>query len=434
MTKVHVICAPPNGVNPGMASVDLAFDSVARAAGLSDVTYWRLWDVSEWSEYRGDLPLEVQTSFTDPDNHLVYQSMRDRIDEAFDADLIVYWGDFLHMAAYQGQMQDVLHRRIGASTPAEAQAIVAKAMMLKGVDAATRERVLTYGTTLSMNTTADYAGGYGDDLASLMRDVRGAWMRDPYSAMVVRTLRGGRGDSHQGADAAFLLDHGDRDSSASTGGLGVFIGRSKISPETAAGFGRQLARELDLVPHWIPWGDQPAFWPVGSRVRFRAAWPALEHPSVSPPRGQLIRTSISALRGTEKPRVDHPRGFDLIRSLAEYQVIVTDTYHLAINAWAQGIPTICLVDQDNNGWNVNSGEPFNRRDKRIDVYSQLDALPLVVDIQGLRGRIPQEVTRVAAYLADSRLLAVTHSRVAQMRAQSMRSIVEALVEASTSAT
>jgi hypothetical protein len=117
---------------------------------------------------------------------------------------------------------------------------------------------------------------------------------------------------------------------------------------------------------------------------------------------------------------------ELIYGLGDLDFVLTDTYHLAINAWAQGTPAICLVDTGGAGWNVNSGEPNMRRDKRVDLYSQLDALGLIVDLAGLGRRIPREVDRVIELLARPELLAVTADRIALQRKQSVDSILAAL--------
>jgi hypothetical protein len=67
-----------------------------------------------------------------------------------------------------------------------------------------------------------------------------------------------------------------------------------------------------------------------------------------------------------------------------------------------------------------------RRDKRVDLYSQLDALGLIVDLAGLGRRIPREVDRVVELLARPELLAVTADRIALQRKQSVDSILAAL--------
>ena len=96
--KVHVICAPPNGRNPGMTTVDLAFADVAAEAGAREVVYWRLWDQSEWLEPPGGSTRNEDGSFTDGDSRITYRSLRGNLSEALDARCLIYWGDFLHMA------------------------------------------------------------------------------------------------------------------------------------------------------------------------------------------------------------------------------------------------------------------------------------------------------------------------------------------------
>lgn len=423
--RVNVICAPPNGRNPGMTSVDLAFANVANAAGLSDVTYWRLWDVSEWREFRGDAPLPTASTYLDPDTGMTYQSLRGRIDEVLSADRVVFWGDFMHMAVYQRHMSDVLARRIGLCSPAEADELVASVQLLRGTDTATLGRVLSYGSTLSMNTWQDYASQYGRDLEHFLDGADRVWLRDPYSAQVARGIRGQDRGAAQALDAAFLLHDGVQ---RGGNGLGVFIGRSAVQPEVVATFGRRLARSLDLRATWIPWGEAPAFWPVDSRRRFRAAWPALERAEDAPDRTDLLRTSFAALRGVPKPVGPRNDMRSLIFGLSDYDLVLTDTYHLAINAWAQGVPAVCLVDEGGAEWNVNSGEPNMRRDKRVDLYSQLEALGLIVSLKGLRRRGQQEVRRVVELLRTPESLVVVRNRVRTLRDQSFESVVARLAE------
>ena len=424
--QVSVICAPPNGRNPGMTSVDLAFEKVAHAAGATQVTYWRLWDVSEWSEFRGAGDLVASSSYRDPDSLIAYQSIRGRLDEAFSADRIVFWGDFMHMAVYQRHMADVLARRIGVCSREEADELVARTLMLRDADEGTLGRVFSYGSTLGMNTAADYAGRYGHDLDRFMAAARNVWMRDPYSAQVVRTIRGPERGAAQALDAAFLLHDGTHRGGK---GLGVFIGRSQVRPEVVALFGKRLAQRLGARARWIPWGGSPAFWPVDSRRRFRASWPALEHENDEPSRIDLLGTSLRSLRGVPKEPRRPVDAAELIYGLGDLDFVLTDTYHLAINAWAQGTPTICLVDGGGVDWSVNSGEPNMRRDKRVDLYSQLEALGLIVDLAKLGRRIPQEVDRLAELLAQPESLAVTAGRIEAQRRQSMDAVLAALGQA-----
>jgi len=378
-----------------MTSVDLAFNHIAEQLG-ADVTYWRLWDQSEWLRPPGGSRVIDATHVQDWGSGLTYELARGRMDEVVDADAVLFWGDFLHMAVYLRQTADVLSRRMDAMSFEEALDCAAQYYLLRGCDVGSFNRVITYGSTLAFNTASDYSSLYGMDLARFVGNVRRAWFRDPYSASTAQTFRSDE-LSCKAPDAAFLLPSQPREEAPSR--LGVFIGRSNLQPEAIAAFGRDLARRLDLEPLWIPWGIAPGFWPMDQRRRFRAAWPGLEHNSSRPTRAQIAQTLWSTARG-ERAAPYQPAIGDLFDTLASCSVIVTDTYHLAVNAWRLRTPTVCVFDGDHREWNVNAGVPGNLRDKRYDLYSQLDALPLLVDGQRLRPVRDRTARSVAEVLED----------------------------------
>lgn len=88
---MNVLCAPPNGRNPGMASVDMAFASVARHLD-GDVTYWRLWDQSEWLDPPGGSRAVSDGEFFDETSQMTYRVARGHLDEFLDAEAVVFWG------------------------------------------------------------------------------------------------------------------------------------------------------------------------------------------------------------------------------------------------------------------------------------------------------------------------------------------------------
>jgi hypothetical protein len=421
---VHVLCAPPNGTNPGMTSVDLAFHTVAEAAGVDRVRYWRLWDQSEWHEPPGGSHRQDDGTFLDHDSELTYELVRGRLDEFLDARCVVYWGDFLHMAVYQRHMTHVLTHRTGVyADEAEASDAVARHLLLRGQPRSTLDRVLSYGTTLSFNTARDYATAYGHDLEHFLGGARHVWHRDSYSALVAQTARRPREETCKATDAGFLL--GPRDHRPRGDTLGVFIGRSELQPESVGRFGSALSRRLGLTPLWIPWGHEPGFWPMQHRRRFRLAWPGLEHHAAAPTLPQRARSLTQAALGRHAPTP--PLGSrDLFDLLAGCSLVLTDTYHLAVNAWRLGTPAICLVDRPSGPWSVNSGERSMRRDKREDLYSQLDAGPLLVDASTLGLNPRRALEDVIGHLDDSQALEVIHQRVADLRQHGQDMVVGAV--------
>jgi len=408
-----------------MASVDRAVARVLGTSESADVTYWRLWDVGEWTDHRAGAELSNEEEFYDSDTELIYRSARGRLDQVLDADHIVYWGDFLHMAVYQSHTADVLSRRIGACTQAQAKELVAQTLLLRGVDDEVFDRVLTVGSTLCMNTASDYASGYGKDLSRFLSSAKGVWMRDPYSAHVARSFRGSRQGTTECLDTAFLLHEGGV--APADGAIGVFVGRSNVRPNEVALFGRALQRTLSADAKWLPWGDEPAFWPLQSRRSFRMVWPELEREQRVLSRFERVRTMVGALRKDALPGGAEASIEQLLRAVAGCRLILTDTYHLAVTAWAQGIPAVCLVDDGGSSWDVNAGTPHSRRDKRVDLYSQIDALGLIVKTAGLGHRASDEAHRIADYLRSDELLNVTLARIDELRHASIESIACAFV-------
>lgn len=393
---MNVLCAPPNGRNPGMASVDMAFASVARHLD-GDVTYWRLWDQSEWLDPPGGSRAVSDGEFFDETSQMTYRVARGHLDEFLDAEAVVFWGDFHHMAVYQDQTADVLHRRMGAMSRSRAEEVTAAHLLLRGQPDDVLKRTITFGTTLGFNTTADYAGTYSHDLSRFLRDVAGAWFRDGYSARIAELIRAPRIESCLGADAAFLV-HGPMQDPSSSSGVGVFIGRSNVAPEFVARLGRALAFHFGPA-RWIPWGTAPAMWPMWGRKRLRLSWPELEAGRALSMRERASHAQ-SVVQG---PALDNEvvPASDLFERIAGCSVLLTDTYHLAVNAWRIGVPAILLVDRaGGSGWNVNSGGPAGR-DKRHDLYSQLDALPLLVSTEKIpSGRSFEELIHAVSDLQE----------------------------------
>ncbi|WP_076261504.1 hypothetical protein [Intrasporangium flavum] len=430
-TRVNVVCAPPNGPNPGMASVDLAFEHVARHAGLTDVRYWRLWDQSEWRAAPGGSERLDDHRVRDTDTGLTYELARGRLEEVLDADRVVFWGDFLHMAVYLEHSAHVLTDRIGLPLDADAALrLTGQHLLLTDAGPDVLGRVVTYGSTLAFNMPGDYRGPYGEALRRFHRGAAAVSHRDPYSSEVAQRHRGGA-DCCGGTDAALVLPPPcpatHTDSAVGVGGdprgtggagdpgvLGVFVGRSRLSPEDVGTFGRRLAGALGLRSAWVPWGHEPGFWPMRGRARLRLAWPELDAGVPTASGLRRARLAASALR--EGPRPDEPLTLgQLEHRLLACRLVLTDTYHLALTAWRLGVPAVCLVDPPHAEWSVNAGAVGSERDKRVDLYSRLDALPLLVHALPGRLRSRAEVRRVADALADGHAEAAARSWVSDRR-------------------
>ena len=384
---MHVVCAPPYGRNPGMSTVDLGLARLRRQLGAAvDLRCWRLWDDSEWRKPSDRTRVLSSGLVTDLDSGLDYHLVRGREEELADCNLLLYWGDFHHMAPYHRSTVEVLTSELARPMGHhDATALARRVLLQEGAVADLRARTMSYGTTLSLNAPADYAGPYGRLLSDLVRGMRRVWFRDPYSAGVAAVLRGDGVSSH-GVDAAVLA--GVLPPTPGTGALEVFLGRSATAPEEVALLGRAVARATGTDPRWLPWGKGPAFAPMGMRPRFRRAWRA---------------ASSSAHEELPLPA--------LLDRVRDASLVLTDTYHLAVNAWRLGTPAVLLADDAGDTADVNGGSTHSYRDKRRDLYSQWEALPLLVRPTSVRGRYRPEARRLAEHLHTQELLEVTWNRL-----------------------
>jgi hypothetical protein len=272
----------------------------------------------------------------------------------------LYWGDFLHMRQYQETVARRLMQFGLAGTLEAARKRVREVFLQMGQSPDTVGKALTFGSTLIFNTISDEMDAdYYAALTRFLRSCRAAWFRDVFSAFKACLIRGSLATSCLGLDCANLIDPDrvypldgrppieDR--------VGVFMGRTAGNTEAIVQFTIDLARDLHCTPTWLSWGDAEAF-------------PALP---------LIMKTEVvrSLDRFTERPAQARD---DASASLLTYRAIVTDTYHVLVNAWNFGVPAICVINNEySESRNVNFGDSFARRDKRevfMSTYSALDFL------------------------------------------------------------
>lgn len=105
--------------------------------------------------------------------------------------------------------------------------------------------------------------------------------------------------------------------------------------------------------------------------------------------------------------------------MRDASLVLTDTYHLAVNAWRLGTPAVLLAPGGGIAADVNGGSATSYRDKRRDLYSQWEALPLLLDLRAARFRQGAEARRLAEHLATPDLLDVTWGRVRALEQQAL---------------
>ncbi|MFF5404227.1 polysaccharide pyruvyl transferase family protein [Streptomyces misionensis] len=312
MARVAVITAPNIGYrNTGMLTVDLAFETMRRRMGGGIEANWYTLHAPETVALR---PGARGHAFP-----FRFRSLIDEVDDLREHDAVVFWGDFLHARHYLAQ--DATNRLLDFGFAADrgaARALLNRTLLLADQPDELLSRTLSYGGTILHNTQSDYEDKeYGPLFTRLMTRSRRVWVRDPLSAAKLAQLRGDRTTDHFGSDAALLNRPGDLGHLPVTpwsqdlpegGAIGVFLGARTEIPDWLPGFCQGLADRFGAPLEWVPWFDRDV-----------------------PPRVEHIAR-----------RPGDPTVGDLIGVLPRYRLVVTDTYHLAVNAWGAGTPVVCV--------------------------------------------------------------------------------------------
>ncbi|GAA2284500.1 hypothetical protein GCM10010234_23800 [Streptomyces hawaiiensis] len=312
MGRVAVITAPNIGYrNTGMLTVDLAFESLRRRMDTAfDATWYTLHTPETVPLREGARGTAFPFRFHPLAEHL--GTLRDH-------DAVVFWGDFLHTRHYLAQ--DATNRLLDfgfATDRDDARAQLNRALLLADQPDEVLARTLSYGGTILHNTQSDYEDKeYGPLFSRLVTRAHRMWVRDPLSAAKIAHLRRDRTTDHFGSDAALLSRPGDLDHLPTTewsrsvpegGAIGVFLGARTPIPEWLPGFCQGLSDRLGAPLEWLPWFDR----------------------------------DVPAAVGHIAARPGSPTVGDLVGVLPRYRLVVTDTYHLAVNAWGAGTPAVCV--------------------------------------------------------------------------------------------
>jgi hypothetical protein len=335
MSTIAVLCASAPEFNPGMHTVDLAF----------------------WRFVRRELPGDSVHFFCHPafPDHLAplvelpfsYRGY-DRCDLLEEYERIVVWGDFLHNRNYLGELTIACRARWPGRSDGEIEDILYELLLFEGRGAALADRTVVAGVNLMTMDTATMADTrYQSAVFELYRSARLVLGRDPFSAHTVNQILGDFASSHVGLDGAFLggavgVENAYR-TRASTPRrslrIGVFAGRSWYY-EPLFMVAAELCRRLGSRGRWLPWFHH-------------RPWPLLEKYG--------DEFEVGSENGT------------LLWTLAQLEacdVVITDTYHLCVNAWSRGIPAICV------GRGIGSMR-YSTDDKKKEVlYASLGALDL----------------------------------------------------------
>lgn len=355
MKNFAAICADPSGLNPGMLSVDLALDSVFRSLpGRNTLTY-----------------LNPKRARSVPGNRegLEYLALNSP-EELERYDCIIYWGDFVHWLPYahwDWPYENPL-LEAGWSVPKMVDHWY-RMFLLEQHAAQFRDRVIVFGGTFYGMTARHLSDTrYQSALASLFSVARLVAPRDFVSANLVPHIAPDQGYT-LGCDCALLLD-------------------------ADAALPMDLAQKFvaDTVPE-----------------KFIVCFFGRSGMDTS-----LMRFAESVAAQFQVPLVvldwlDQPEGLDglafklaVIRRAA---AVITDTYHLAVSGWREGVPVIGIGRAQSHATGTlddKKKELFFRQILAADYYLYAEEIAATL---ANTAELEKMVQRTAAVLADADSLA-----------------------------
>jgi len=342
---IAVIFASPSRFNSGMHTVDQAWEDF----------HHRHFSNFQFQRYR----------FTDicynKDDNGRFKCLIQSWDEILKADVILYWGDFLHMYQYISKKSKDLIEFNVIKDYSEAEDIVLSRLLMVGESKETLNKVISFGTNFLLDQilVRNHKRKYYCALKKFLENSKSCMPRDIYSANLVSHYNKNT-EMTQGVDCALLSNlvlkfiSNDFENWKGKGkSLGVFFGRSSSRVLKRLLFARSINKNLNFDKiEWISWLEE-------GKPKTKQA---------------LLRKLASLILNLKKEQFKYPK--DQVEMLREYKLIITDTYHLAVNAWAVGVPAVCIAEiyRKARKDNVNSGYQFNWRDKRYMHYLMYDML------------------------------------------------------------
>lgn len=415
-TSVSVIAARMTTFNPGMATVDLAFDAFVRRNGLADrieINRYCIFDLPSFPPFADGTELS-------------YKPMLGHLEEIYNSDAIVYWGDFHH--AWNYQQQDLKgHWKLSKhkSEPLTDK-IIYDHLLLHSAPESVFPKTISYGTTMMGDNAIDLdiSQEYKDALRYFLSSIRNIWMRDVYSAMRVSHLLNDYSNSHLATDCALLFDRSDAerisrlDANRGISGdyIATFFGRSsgKLKPRLIS-FAVEVAERVNRKIIWLPWLHSLP----------KDTYRSLNY-------SRLIGSGIGSKNLTSLTELSalQPRNYsDLIRHLLGSALVITDTYHLSLIAWRMGIPAICV------GFGARASQHTLGDKKKETFFSSYNAQPFYVFTENIMNK----TTRLQAVdylehiiLSGTQLASSIHNNICNHSKRAEQALLTSLVNIITS--
>ena len=417
MKKIIVLCAAAGvgkGSNTGMNTVDFAIENLVNEAGLQEhVEFQR-----PWSSYHPGA--NIETEKFDYDESLI--KFNDfKIDED-KTGLLLYWGDFQHGEDYNVQTKKRIvangkNYNLDVDSTTEG---LADYLLLNNYfkDDKLPFKVASYGVTLFQNNLSSYLNtGYLSNLKWLYKKCLFSKSRESYTANTIGYLRDDYDSNYLGVDCALLttkeellsLKRSDSTSIDSIdGGIGVYFGRStkKMSRYKTVKFINEMSDTLDKPVVRIPWN----YFGTG-----------------------LLGDSLGVYSKLIKNRLDvsfdNMCFGDIFNLMSKMNLIITDTYHVAINSIALSIPVICIYETTPaRDRDANMGHRKSWRDKRCLLFMNNQLSDFLINSDDLKNKKSrkEKVNNITTLLGNKDLTSFIYSNIHAIAQQDRKMIIKHL--------
>jgi|GEM_PF-6010148 len=339
-----ILAASKNFRNTGMFSVDLAaYTFFKEHFPEASLTFYvmELGERKYYDQYEKLIPYDTYKEIEFSDAMEIYSS-----------DLIVFWSDFFHNRSFLEEYMETYQfsKAKNDSELEEIKALFFDCYFLEKAHDNQLKKVVIFGNSLMPLNQADLLinDRYTKNVKRLYSNAYFVMPRDDVSTRNAKLLLN-RTNAVTACDPAFLYEGYEVLYQENT--LGLFIGRrTEISISNIISI-VLYARNNNLRVEWIPWM-------INSESML---WRAITNPRQA--KNLFLHLALSRIF---KPNVKYEKSN--LRFLSRHRVIVSDTYHLCINAISQGVPVFC-VGSNSIIYGKNSKDLHDN--KKIELFNRL---------------------------------------------------------------
>lgn len=308
-------------INAGMKTVDIAWDVFLRKNNLS-IPYKRF-----------SIKAKEQTVHVTDKMVLNYNgSLNFGLSMLGEKDILVFWGDFLHTHHYLkndllriARKRKLKHYFFDLFKNPKLQRFndnnylnwAYEFYLLQGSEQKHWKGSISFGTTLIGDHDFEIMEqeNYINSFTKFIQNLDRIWTRDVHSALQAAHIRQDYSKSYLGVDAALLIGPEDYDAMLDAPSLILpkeqyiltHFARTKAPLDQLLALAQRISLELEMPLFWLPW---------------------LTHLD------ENFKDSFDEIDATNYS--------DLIHTLRNASLVVTDTYHLALIGWRLGIPVLCI--------------------------------------------------------------------------------------------